>query len=139
LPYRGPEEQGRLQDCKKKAGGPFLEKEWYDIKTPSVFCTRNCGKTLVSRTAGTKIATEEIKGRVLEVNLADLKNDEDQSYKRVKLCIEEVQGCNCLADFYIVQYSRWQGLLPDPQVGLPHRAARGREDYRRLPCEHVRD
>jgi small subunit ribosomal protein S3Ae len=87
-------------DGKKKAGDPFLKKEWYDIKAPSVFSTRNCGKTLVSRTAGTKIATEELKGRVLEVNLADLNNDEDQSYKKVKLCIEEVQGRNCLTDFH---------------------------------------
>ena len=32
-----------------------------------MFSVRNCGKTLVSRTQGTKIATEELKGRVLEV------------------------------------------------------------------------
>lgn len=31
-----------------------------------MFSVRNCGKTLVSRTQGTKIATEELKGRVLE-------------------------------------------------------------------------
>merc|ERR1719254_297249 len=67
---------------------------------PSIFQIRNCGKTLVSRTQGTKIATEELKGRVLELNLADLNNDEDQSYKKVKLCIEEVQGRNCLTDFH---------------------------------------
>merc|ERR1711957_872372 len=39
-------------------------------------------------------------GRVLELNLADLNNDDDQSYKKVKLCIEEVQGRNCLTDFH---------------------------------------
>merc|ERR1712113_610281 len=42
----------------------------------------------------------ELKGRVLELNLADLNADEDQSYKKVKLCIEEVQGRNCLTDFH---------------------------------------
>jgi len=91
---------GGKKGGKKKAGDPFLKKEWFDIKAPSCFATRNCGKTLVTRTQGTKIATEELKGRVLEVNLADLNSDEDQSSKKVKLCIEEVQGRNCLTDFH---------------------------------------
>merc|ERR1712203_469733 len=82
------------------------KKEWYDINAPSMFTIRNCGKTLVSRTQGTKIATEELKGRVLEVNLADLNADEDQSYKKVKLCIEEVQGRNCLTDFHGLSLTR---------------------------------
>jgi hypothetical protein len=34
---------------------PFSKKDWYDIKAPSVFNTRNVGKTLVTRTAGTKV------------------------------------------------------------------------------------
>ena len=38
-------------------------EEWYDIKAPSVFSVRSCGKTLISRTQGTKIASEEMKGR----------------------------------------------------------------------------
>merc|ERR1712183_751964 len=76
------------------------------IKAPSCFATRSCGKTLVTRTQGTKIATEELKGRVLELNLADLNADEDQSYKKVKLCIEEVQGRNCLTDFHALELTR---------------------------------
>merc|ERR1712137_557902 len=55
---------------------------------------------------GTKIASEELKGRVLEVNLADLNNDEDQASKKIKLCIEEVQGRNCLADFHAMSLTR---------------------------------
>jgi len=97
---------GGKKGGKKKAGDPFLRKEWYDIKAPSFFSTRNCGKTLCSRTQGTKIASEELKGRVLELNLADLNNDEDQSYKKVKLCIEEVQGRNCLTDFHGLTLTR---------------------------------
>jgi len=98
--------KGGKKGGKKKAGDPFLKKEWYDIKAPSLFVTRNCGKTLVTRTQGTKIATEELKGRVLELNLADLNADEDQSYKKVKLCIEEVQGRNCLTDFHGMEITR---------------------------------
>mmetsp|Transcript_10132 Transcript_10132/g.13404 ORF Transcript_10132/g.13404 Transcript_10132/m.13404 type:complete len:269 (+) Transcript_10132:58-864(+) len=111
---------GGKKGNKKKAGDPFLKKEWYDIKAPSLFSVRNCGKTLVTKTQGTKIATEELKGRVLEVNLADLNNDEDQSYKKIKLCIEEVQGRSCLTDFHGMSLTRdkecslirkWQTLI----------------------------
>merc|ERR1712039_433136 len=59
-------------------------------------------------------------GRVLELNLADLNSDEDQSFKKVKLCIEEVQGRNCLTDFHGMTLTRdklcslirkWQTLI----------------------------
>jgi small subunit ribosomal protein S3Ae len=98
--------KGGKKGGKKKAGDPFLKKEWFDIKAPSVFSVRTCGKTLVTRTQGTKIATEELKGRVLEVNLADLNDNDDQAYKKVKLCIEDVQGRNCLTDFHGLELTR---------------------------------
>jgi len=112
--------KGGKKGGKKKTGDVFLKKEWFDIKAPSMFGVRNCGKTLVTRTTGTKIATEELKGRVLEMNLADLQLDEDQSFKKIKLCIEEVQGRNCLTDFHGMSITRdkgcslikkWQGLI----------------------------
>jgi len=98
--------KGGRKGGKKKQGDPFLKKEWYDIKAPSIFSVRSCGKTLISRTQGTKIASEEMKGRILEMNLADLNMDEDQSSKKVKLCIEEVQGRNCLTDFHGMTLTR---------------------------------
>jgi len=112
--------KGGKKGGKKKAGDPFLKKEWFDIKAPSAFKVRTCGKTLVTRTQGTKIASEEMKGRVLEVNLADLNDDDDQSYKKIKLCIEDVQGRNCLTDFHSLCLTRdklcslirkWQTLI----------------------------
>merc|ERR1711957_511421 len=33
-------------------------------------------------------------------------SDEDQSYKKIKLCIEEVQGRNCLTDFHGLDLTR---------------------------------
>jgi len=98
--------KGGKKGGKKKAGDPFLKKEWYDIKAPSMFGVRNCGKTLCTKTQGTKIASESLKGRVLEVNLADLNNDDDQAFKKIKLCIEEVQGRNCLTDFHGMTLTR---------------------------------
>lgn len=35
---------------------PFSKKDWYDIKAPSAFNVRNVGKTLVTRTQGTKVS-----------------------------------------------------------------------------------
>jgi len=99
--------KGGKKGNKKKTGDPFLKKEWYDIKAPSMFNVRNCGKTLVSKTAGTKIASEGLKGRVLEQNLADLMTDsEDSAFKKIKLCIEEIQGKNCLTDFHGMELTR---------------------------------
>jgi len=98
--------KGGRKGGKKKQGDVFLKKEWYDIKAPSAFSVRTCGKTMISRTAGTKIATEEMKGRVFEINLADLQNDEDQAFRKIKLVCEDVQGKQCLTDFHAMEITR---------------------------------
>ena len=36
----------------KKVIDPFTKKEWYDIKAPSNFTVRSCGKTPVTRSTG---------------------------------------------------------------------------------------
>lgn len=41
---------------------PFTKKDWYDIKAPSMFSVRNIGKTLVTRTQGTKVRRCAIAG-----------------------------------------------------------------------------
>jgi len=104
----------------KKIVDPFTKKDWYDIKAPSMFSERQVGKTLVTRSAGTRIATDYLKGRVLEANLADLNKDEDQFYRKFKLRIEEVQGRACLTNFYGMDLTtdklrslvkKWQSLI----------------------------
>merc|ERR1712002_800658 len=60
---------------KKKIVDPFTKKDWYDVKAPSMFNARQVGKTLVSRTVGTKIASDGLKGRAFECNQADLHQD----------------------------------------------------------------
>jgi small subunit ribosomal protein S3Ae len=85
---------------KKKAADPFTRKEWYDIKAPSLYNVRLAGKTPVSRTAGTHVASESLKGRVFTVSQADLQKNEADDFRKVKLIGEEVQGKALLTTFY---------------------------------------
>jgi small subunit ribosomal protein S3Ae len=105
---------------KKKAADPFSRKEWYDIKAPAMFVNRVAGKTPVNRTAGTKVASESLKGRVFTVSLADLNGAEDMDYRKIKLVGEEVQGKALLTNFYGMDITRdklcglikkWQTLI----------------------------
>jgi len=84
---------------KKKIINPFSRKEWYDVKAPAQFKNRNIGKTPVNRTAGTKIATDALKGRVFESSLGDL-HESDDAFRKFSLIIEETQGKVCLTNFH---------------------------------------
>merc|ERR1711871_1337231 len=104
----------------KKIVDPFTKKEWYDIKAPSNFTVRSCGKTPVTRTTGTKIASEMLKGRVFELNLADVNKNEDDAYRKMKLRIEDVQGKSVLCNFFGMDFTtdklrslvrKWQSLI----------------------------
>uniref|UniRef100_A0A804MSK4 40S ribosomal protein S3a n=1 Tax=Zea mays TaxID=4577 RepID=A0A804MSK4_MAIZE len=90
---------------KKKTVDPFSKKDRYDIKAPPVFSVRNIGKTLVSRTQGTKIASEGLKHRVFEVSLVDLHSDEDKTYMKIRLCAEDVQGGNVITNFWGMSFT----------------------------------
>lgn len=106
---------------KKKAQDPFAKKELYAIKAPSIFTARTAGKTLINRTAGNKIASEGLKGRVFELNLSDLNGgDESQAFRKIKLVVEDVQGSNCMTSFHGMDMTRdklcslirkWQTLI----------------------------
>ena len=71
------------------------------MKAPSAFPNRQVGKTMVTKTQGTKLAKDGLMGRVFEASLGDLKtNAEDDAFRKFKLRVEEVQGSNCLTNFY---------------------------------------
>ena len=106
---------------KKKVTDPFLKKEQYCVRAPSMFQTRNAGKTIITRTQGTKIASEGLKGRVFEISLADLNGgDESQAYRKIRLVCEDVQGTNVITNFHGMDMTRdklcslirkWQTLI----------------------------
>jgi len=105
---------------KKKVQDPFTRKDWYSIKAPSTFTVRDAGKTFVNRTTGLKNANDSLKGRIIEVSLADLQKDEDHSFRKVKLRVDEVQGKNCLTNFHGLDFTsdklrslvrKWQTLI----------------------------
>jgi small subunit ribosomal protein S3Ae len=82
------------------------------------FCS--VGKTLVNRTTGLKNANDALKGRIIEVSLADLQKDEDHAFRKVKLRVDEVQGKNCLTNFHGLDFTsdklrslvrKWQSLI----------------------------
>lgn len=105
---------------KKKVVDPFTRKEWFDVKAPSTFENRNVGKTLINKSTGLKNAADGLKGRIIEVNLADLQGSEDHSYRKVKLRVDEVQGKNLLTNFHGIDFTsdklrslvrKWQSLV----------------------------
>ena len=106
---------------KKKPTDPFLKKDTYQIKAPSMFAVKNAGKTLITRTQGTKIASEGLKGRVFEMSLADLNGgDESQGYRKIRLVCEDVQGNDLYTNFHGMDMTRdklcslirkWQSLI----------------------------
>jgi len=105
---------------KKRAVDPFTRKEWFDIKAPSTFENRNVGKTLVNKSTGLKNAADALKGRVVEISLADLQGSEDYSFRNVKLRVDEVQGKNLLTNFHGMDFTsdklrsmvrKWQTLI----------------------------
>lgn len=69
---------------KKKIGDPFLKKEWYDLKAPTLFNTRNFGKTLVTKSAGTSESTSEACGH------------------RLKFCVRGTEASSCFASSRLV-------------------------------------
>jgi len=92
---------GKKKKTGKKTVDPFAKKEWYDVKAPAVFPTRQIGKTVVTRTTGTKVARDSLLGRVFESSLADLKpHGEDDAFRKFSFKIQEVQGKQCLTQFH---------------------------------------
>merc|ERR1712021_294462 len=97
----------------------FKEKEWYDVKAPAYFAKRNVGHAVVSRTKGMKLAKDGLMGRVYEVCLDDLQDDES-FHRKISLKVEDVQGRSLLTNFHGMDFTtdklkslikKWQSLI----------------------------
>merc|ERR1712048_1257364 len=95
-------------------------KHKYEVRAPSYFPVRNVGNTIVTKTIGNKIASDNLKGRVVPVCLADLKADEEEAHRIIKLRVEDVQDRRVLTNFYGMQLTtdklrslvrKWQTLI----------------------------
>jgi len=113
---------------KKKKGGarkaqdPFQRKEWYEVKAPVNFPARAIGKTVATKTTGQRQARDSLVGRVFEASLGDLKpqGGEDEAFRKFRFRVEEVQGSQCLTNFYGMDLTtdklrslvrKWQTLI----------------------------
>jgi small subunit ribosomal protein S3Ae len=114
---------GKGKKGKHKKGDPFLKKEWYDVRTPAMtsFQVKSIGRTIATKTMGIKIARDTLMNRIFEVSLGDLKKDaEDDAFRKFKLRVEDVQGYNCLTNFWGMDLTtdklrslvrKWQSLI----------------------------
>jgi len=106
----------------RRAQDPFQRKEWYDVKAPVNFPARAIGKTVVTKTTGQRQARDSLIGRVFEASLGDLKpqGGEDEAFRKFRFRVEEVQGSQCLTNFYGMDLTtdklrslvrKWQTLI----------------------------
>ncbi|ELW64381.1 40S ribosomal protein S3a [Tupaia chinensis] len=87
--------KGDKKGVKKKVVDPFSKKDWYDVTAPAMFNIRNIGKILVTRTQGTKIASDCLKGRVFEIMIeahVDVKTTD--GYLLCLFCVGFTKKCN---------------------------------------------
>jgi small subunit ribosomal protein S3Ae len=95
--------KGGKRGSKKKIQEPMTRKEWYDVVAPAGFENRQFAKTICNKTQGLKIAADNLRGRVYEVNHADLAGGaatKDQPFRNVKFEVQEVTGRNLLTQFH---------------------------------------
>jgi len=97
---------GKKKKGTQKKIDPFLRKEFFKIRAPAAFKVPNVGYTVATKTTGNKTSKESLMGRVIEVALGDLqtnvadKAEEADTFRKIKLRVEEVSGNTVLTNFY---------------------------------------
>eukprot|EP00817_Percolomonadidae_sp_ATCC50343_P004254 CAMPEP_0117428454 /NCGR_PEP_ID=MMETSP0758-20121206/8155_1 /TAXON_ID=63605 /ORGANISM="Percolomonas cosmopolitus, Strain AE-1 (ATCC 50343)" /LENGTH=211 /DNA_ID=CAMNT_0005214813 /DNA_START=30 /DNA_END=666 /DNA_ORIENTATION=- len=89
---------------KKKWVDPYKTKEWYTVQAPSYFKKTEVCKTPVNKSAGMRTAAGSLKGRVFEINCADLE-DESHAHRVMRLRVEEVHGAQALTGFFGMRFT----------------------------------
>jgi len=117
---------GKKKGARHRRTDPFLKKEWYSVRAPANFSAlasggRSIGRTIATKTAGLRIARDSLIGRIFEISLGDLKKEyEEEAYRKFRLRCEDVQGFNCLTQFWGMDITtdkfrsmvrKWQTLI----------------------------
>jgi len=102
----------KKKGLKKKSAHPFVKKEWYKVNVPSIFDVTTPTLTPCNKTAGQKVAGDSLRGRVFEINQADLAIDANEqkelAWRKVKLQVEEVKNFDLYTNFYGLDTTRDQ-------------------------------
>lgn len=93
---------------KKKVQHPFLKKEWYNVRAPSLFEVRVPTLTPCNKAAGQSIPADSLRGRIFQITHADLnqQNKHEHAWRIVKLQVEEVKGFECFTNFHGLTITR---------------------------------
>jgi len=100
--------KGKNKQQQKGKGGrgknerhAFSKKQWYKIQSPpSVANSVQVGWTPVNKTQGTKLSKDSLIGRVCEVSYADIQEQSQFAYKKIRMQVEEVKGSSLYTSFY---------------------------------------
>lgn len=87
---------------------PFVKKDWYNVRAPSIFEVRVPTLTPCNKAAGQNIPADSLKGRVFQITHGDLtqQNKHDLAWRIIKLQIEEVKGFDCFTNFAGITITR---------------------------------
>jgi small subunit ribosomal protein S3Ae len=112
--------KGGKKKGSKKIVDPFTKKEWYDVIAPGFVKTRSFCKTIATKSAGLKMASDSLRGRVFETNIADITDSGEAGSRKIKFIVEEISDKNCLTNFHSLSLTRdkmcsmvrkWQTLI----------------------------
>jgi len=92
--------KGGRKGAKKKGVDSMARKEWYDVLAPAAFTNRQICKTLVTKTTGTKLASDGLRHRVFQTFLSDLQSQPEHGFVKMRFRVEDIVGRNCLTQFY---------------------------------------
>lgn len=88
------------------------------MRLPTLDARTGRGANLFSRPP--ENADDGLKGRILELSLGDLNKDEENTFRKIKLRVDSIQGKNCLTNFHGMDFTsdklrslvrKWQTLI----------------------------
>ncbi|KHN70578.1 ribosomal protein S3AE [Ordospora colligata] len=83
---------------KKVSQDAFLRKEWYLLRSPTIFSNNVNGKTLMTKSAG-KNSYLNMLGRRYDVNQADLTGNNSDAHRKFLFKVGDIKGNECIGFF----------------------------------------